>query len=255
MTLPSINPSRLQRVVADLEFKTDFSDLTSLCDKVVETEWATALNLTADAVQQLIYANGTITKVDKPPKPAKDETIVTEVVVKEIKMFDEPAKGRKQCPACKRYVSGLRSLVCGCGHVFAIKAKAPVVETAAEPMPDAFHKTMLEPEIERDRPSEQYGHGYRSKTWVPAGECPHKLKSTERSDVQEWAESVRKSFENRHNSFLTLHGLKYWVNHFYSPFKPDHFSQNNDWQNPEFMLVIGHLDDIYPEDRLYEKDR
>ncbi len=253
MTLQHINSSRLQKTVADLEFANNYSDFNALCKAVSETEWAKGFSLTQESISDLIYARGTITKVDKPVKETKPEPVATAAPAvvdgtdeaKVVKTYDGPAKGRKQCPACQSYVGG-RSAFCHCGHEFGKKVKAPVVEDTTSDD---------DVEIERERPSEEYGHGYRSKTWVPAGDCPVKLRSLDRDAIQEWAEAVRRSFENRHRSFLTLHGLQYWVKEFYPPFKSGPIPPGADGNNPDYLKALEVLQEIYHEDYLHEKGR
>ena len=48
----------------------------------------------------------------------------------------------------------------------------------------------------------------------PAGACPHKLKSSDRDSVVEWANAVMES-GMKHNLKYTPEALGYWVGHFY----------------------------------------
>lgn len=166
MTLPDINRVRLQRVVSECEANFEPADFDELCDAVSETAWATKLELDVQTIADLIQHHSIETKVKvgavktkaKPtlPEPAHklkrkaapqpepkveapkaEEPESTPEIPK--KFYDEAGKGRKPCPACRKYV-GNRSAVCtNCGHAF-WEVPAPVA--AAEP------KTVVPPKVE-----------------------------------------------------------------------------------------------------------
>ena len=64
--LPKINPSRLQRTVADVEFANDFTNFDDLCKAVAEHKWAKELSLNAWTIGALMIQHDTIVTMDKP---------------------------------------------------------------------------------------------------------------------------------------------------------------------------------------------
>lgn len=129
MTLPKIMPSRLQRVVADIEFGSEFSSFDSLCQAVSESQWAKSFDLSAAVVGALMIEHNTLTKVDKPESvelPVESESEIAEDKI--VKTYDEGGKGKKQCLSCKKYV-GVRTEVCACGAAFKSKDISSVSQT------------------------------------------------------------------------------------------------------------------------------
>lgn len=263
----SINPAHLQRVVMEAEFGKSL-DFDALCQKVASGMWAKNQKLDAQAVGRLICEHGTITKCQKPelkPEPSKVVQVpeplskpeMASVVVKAAttqpmrpkapapapapkapapatdnggKVYDEGGKGRKQCPSCKKYVPGVRKQ-CVCGHTFVPKTKGP--EVPPEPK-EPREPRATEPRGEPREPS--YSDPRLLRVSTPAGACPHKLKSMEWDDVQEWAELVRAAGRET-GRFYTVSALIYFVRHTY------------DINSPEYQTVKGVLLEMYGHER------
>ena len=156
MKLPSVVPSRLQRVVADEEFELDLS-FDELCEAVSKNKWAITFGFSPKMIGTLILHHNIDTKCSKPStvekvaepigistdfsKPNRDsastvtksvevaddpQTAIaklseeTEKASKTVPTSDTPGKGKKQCPSCKKYI-GNRNALCACGHQFSVK--------------------------------------------------------------------------------------------------------------------------------------
>ena len=216
MSLPQINPSRLQRAVAEAEFSANL-DFDGLCQAVAKGAWAKDLELDAGTIAGLIHKHGTITKCEKPEVvPATSEPHT-------VKTYDEGGKGRKRCPSCEKYV-GAVTKVCNCGHEFNGKK----VEPSQKSTPPS------EPQHSESRPRSGYDPRLL-RVSTPAGECPHKLKGFDYDTVHEWAEQVRAAGRDN-GRYYTLRALVYFVRHFY------------DLQSEEYATVRQLLEGIYAEE-------
>lgn len=260
--LPKIMPSRLQRVVSDTEFGTEFETFQQLCEAVAETQWAKSFDLNAMVIGALMVEHGTLTKVDKPasvelpvepepePEPVAEKPAKTSAanVEKVVKTYDEGGKGKKQCSACKKYV-GLRTAVCACGHPFALKTKAKAAEPDEEDDDVEYEEvqsTVASSESMRQRRHVQQTGRIRIHT--PAGACPHRLTGTDVSTVEEWAEHVRKTFLDRDGSWLTVPALKYFAREFIPMFNTSEVVRaTGESMTPEYKAVCAALDQIYAE--------
>ena len=236
--LPKINPSRLQRTVADMEFNNEFDDFDTLCKAVAEHKWSKSHNLDAWTIGALMIQHDTIITMDKPdampethtPPPAPTTThtshtptVAVDATPTEIKTYDEGGRGKKQCPSCEKYV-GARNAVCACGHEF-----KKVTSVTASPVPKHAPKSVgaaaapVRRTVQRDEPQE-YTPGrhvfctVRQRTAIPAGACPHKLNGTDIQTVEEWAEKVRIHCQREHQSWMMLSALKYYAREFYDIF-------------------------------------
>ena len=258
--LPKIMPSRLQRVVSDTEFGTEFETFQQLCEAVAETQWAKSFDLNALVIGALMVEHGTLTKVDKPAsvelpvepepepvaeKPAKTTTADTEKVVK---TYDEGGKGKKQCPACKKYV-GLRTAACACGHPFALKTKAKAAEPQEPEDEYEDEDEEVQPTVGSSDPMPQRRHVQqtgRIRIHTPAGACPHRLTGTDVNTVEEWAEHVRKTFLDRDGSWLLVPALKYFAREFIPMFNTSEVVRaTGESMTPEYKAVCAALDQIY----------
>ena len=251
--LPKIMPSRLQRVVSDTEFGTEFETFQKLCEAVAETQWAKSFDLNAPVIGALMIEHGTLTKVDKPesvelpPEPVVEKSVVAAAptnVEKTVKTYDEGGKGKKQCPACKKYV-GLRTAACACGHPFALKTKAK----AAQEPDDEDNDEEVQPTVGSSDPMPQRRHVQqtgRIRIHTPAGACPHRLTGTDVSTVEEWAEHVRKTFLDRDGSWLLVPALKYFAREFIPMFNTSEVVKaTGESMTPEYKAVCAALDQIY----------
>lgn len=221
MSLPRINPTRLQQVVFQIEMsrKLSFDDL---CFAVAGTNWAEEMELEAETIGKLIVAHDIITKAAKPegtpePKPEPQKTPpapeappkpptpppveATEVV----NTFKEGGRGRKQCPNCKLYI-GARLAKCACGHEFSKKQTAP----KADPKPsDAPAPKPTQEILPRVIPVDR--HSYPNGTvCVPAGKPPVNLTGSDERSVLKWAEEMRAVWEKR-GQLLSAEALFYFV--------------------------------------------
>lgn len=253
--LPKINPSRLQRTVADVEFSNDFTTFDDLCKAVAEHKWAKELNLDAWTIGALMIQHDTIVTMEKPaampetdtpapatpPKPKHAPVAIAPVATTEastITTYDEGGRGRKQCPSCKKYV-GNRNSVCACGHEF-IKAQPtpqPKSVGAAAVVTPAPVRRAPEVEVPQEyTPGRHVSCTVRHRTAIPApatSPCPFKLSSTEIADVEEWAEKVRIHFQREKQQWMMLSALKYYVLSYYNRF------------SSEYEVIAGHLDALY----------
>jgi len=258
MTLPKIMPSRLQRVVADSEFGTDFKSFQELCEAVADTQWAKSFDLNATVIGALMVEHNTLTKVDKPesvelppePEPEPEpEPVVTAKDEKVVKTYDEGGKGKKQCPACKKYV-GLRTDVCACGHTFVAKAKTPKPQEEEDDNDDEVVPPVVatnddEEPVRHRRHVQHTGRGMRVHT--PAGACPHRLTATDVRTVEDWAEHVRKTFLDRDGSWLTIPALKYFAQEYFPVHNTTEvWKATGESQTPEYKAVCAALDTLYP---------
>jgi hypothetical protein len=255
MALPKIMPSRLQRVVGDIEFGTTFDSFESLCAAVAESQWAKQLDLTPQVIGALMVEHGTLTKVDKPesvdlpedepePEPVKHPKTKAEKPEEEkvVKTYNEGGKGKKPCPSCKKYV-GLRTSMCACGHVFQSKSvKADKVEPLMKSVSEDDER-----DYEPNDASPIIRHvsrgGTRVALHVPAGACPHRLESSEPEAVERWAEKCRRTFLSERNSWLTVHALQYFVKEFF-PYS----NIGKPGENPEHRQICRTLEAIYAND-------
>jgi len=148
-------------------------------------------------------------------------------------------RGRKQCPACKKYV-GVRTLICTCSHEFGVaKPKAPaVVKLTASKKPKLEEPEEDEPEEEEEEEEEDNDEdaqpeGRVRRIWTPAGGSPAKLGGTSREEVHCWAEKIRKSGFNNGLHYL-VQAVLYWAREFY------------DINGPDYQIVRAHLYNLYP---------
>lgn len=260
MSLPNIPASRLQRIVADTEFDKDFESFDALCLAVASTTWAKSFSLTAAIVAELIVKHQTITKVDKPaavaPVTQAEPEVKTAVAPvtqaePEIKTYDEAGNGRKQCPACSKYL-GNRSKKCACGHVFdgtTAASKPEEIKTYDEagkgrkqcPVCSKYlgnramkcacghtfevAATVGTPTVEaepeaRTTSVDPRRFGARYVVHAPSGSPPHKLESFGEEAVQDWAERCRQTYAEG-GGWLSVNALKYFVRYL-DLAQPDH---------------------------------
>ncbi|TXI89759.1 MAG: hypothetical protein E6Q36_02810 [Chryseobacterium sp.] len=263
MTLPKIMPSRLQRVVADVEFGAEFSSFDDLCKAVSEIQWATSLDLNPLVIGALMIEHGTLTKVDKPesvdlpPEPEVEsevESVSVNTEDKIIKTYDEGGKGKKQCSSCKKYV-GIRTSVCACGSAFVSKAK-PKPKPKQDDIEDEVEDSIEEVQIHSTygasdssatrRHVRHTGRGVRIHT--PAGTCPHRLTGTDVETVENWAEQLRKTFLDHGGDWLTLSALKYFAQQFYPIYNSTKILiETGEKLSSDYKAVSAALDSIYAE--------
>lgn len=253
MNLPTVDKNELQKTVSEVELRKGIlPSLDDLALAVIKTSWAQENDLTMAEVKGLILHHQIVTKIltpvstpTKAPEPVAQVNTPAPVqtgssTVAEKNVYSQPGKGRKQCPICEKYV-GVRNTVCVCGEPFKEKVKsiaparpiAPVkpiisVPTSAPIIAAPIAESSFE---EDERPCRTRGRGSIS-IYAPSGDCPEKLRGTDLEEVERWAEKVRDHYDEQ-NQFLTIHGLIYFVRHFYNMFTDDN------------KLVTQHLKDIY----------
>lgn len=251
MDLPTINPSRLQKVVFDIECRKSNLNFEDLTFAVAQSNWACEEELDAEVIGKLMIAHKTITKTKKPvpqaeetpaPKalPVAPASVSPETVPEPpsdlgcrpslsndgapepriIKTFDVGGKGRKQCPKCTKYV-GAVTKVCACGHEFRPAAKAAPAPVST-PAPAV--------NVSDDSPSERKATplsaaakliGAKRSIVTPSGSCPHRLDSPDLTSVTEWSRKVRNTYGENYE-FMTLTALIYFVRHFFPIGSKDH---------------------------------
>lgn len=168
---------------------------------------------------------------------------------REVQIFDEPAKGRKPCPCCHKYISGYRTAVCpNCGFDFQANPHTANEEirngqvvgpfTTAKDLIDSLNNDVLgEPE---EDPAKTLRQQLREMIIaVPAGACPVKLKGTDEDSVREWAEAVIATGEQSDRTY-TFSALRYWVN---SDFYP-RFTAVAEETNPDYTKVVETLAEL-----------
>lgn len=234
-----VNTVLLSRAVNEYRKLTSFDEL---CTAVATSEYGTKRGLSAYDIGVMLIQNDIDTSMNKPlidsltppPKPPKPEpkpqpqpvatpeTPDEPDVPREVKVYDEGGKGRKQCSRCKKYV-GVRQTICACGHVFS-KGNAPA------PKPPTPITARNEPD-EEDKPvpsknphKVRYPGSRYPRTAVPAGKPYHDLHSTLKEDVIRWIEQCRTTGIGAtgaapgYRHWLMPEALLYWVGfYFYSP--------------------------------------
>lgn len=119
-----------------------------------------------------------------------------------MQTYNEPGRGRKQCPKCGLIVH-VRNKVCSCGHDFAVRSKSVVVAKPATPI--ALCAAVI--------PAATDDGGVSAKpkgnVLVPAGRCPYEFDS---KNIRDWAKSVIVSYNKKHTGrVLTAVALQYWM--------------------------------------------
>lgn len=296
MSLPTINPSRLQGVVANVEFEGEFATFEQLCAAVAKTTWAQTLDLDAEMIGSLMIEHNTITTMEKPAKakaatpdpkptppapfapkrpnafaPKRQKPMPTAEPPEPPKStgvatYDEGGRGRKQCPACKKYI-GARNMVCACGHEFKkAKAEPPkpvdppkppkpvdpptwkalsdpdaVLEESYTPSPttptyDAAVKAVTAGGGPIQRANRVYPQDRCLKVSTPAGKPHHELKGCSREEVEEWCERTRRTGLDEHNRFYSKRALTYWLRYFFEMFSDD------------FTKAKKHIEEMYADE-------
>ena len=245
MDLPQISSSRLQRVVADIEYPDAAESFEALRESVEATAWAKNLKLDSSTIGRLIVVHNTVTKVtipetvaEEPAAPTLTHTATPPPVSDSSK---KAGKGKKLCPSCNEIV-GARSAVCKhCGHEF----KSPNTskpKPTVNPDEDDERPTVVEIVLNSGVKQRPEGLGVTS-IHTPAGSCPYKLQGTSLDEVRDWAEKIRDSgftLDGDKGILYTYGALRYWATHFYD--------QTGSFNNPDsdFSVVVGHLEVLYP---------
>lgn len=236
----TVNVTILQRAVSDVEDSNNPRTFDDLCDLMAKSDYCKRRNMDAKTVAELIIANKVKTAVAQPPKkkrssnkadstpPVKQETTPpvkqeTKPPVSEptkiVKTFDEPGRGRKQCPSCKKYV-GVQTGTCVCGHKFIKKPAQSKVAPVVKPAQSAPQVAPVPKAVETNRStSNPYGivryPGRIPRIHTAAGKAYHTLKGTSFDEVREWVNKCRTTGIQEHGIFLKPDALIYWVDQFY----------------------------------------
>ena len=242
----------LQRAVSEIE--ESVSSFEGLCEALASSEYGTKRKLDATGARDLLVKSNVVIAFDKPSQPSADTDEEKEITVfdeggrgrkqcpsckkfvgvrnaicacgndfnvnpsvskksadedKDIPTYDEGGRGRKECPSCKKFI-GVRNLVCICGHEFK-KKETPV----PKPVVERKKETILPAATKRATPVELNGmltypgRGY-ARTWVAAGDPPHRLSGVTSEEVKDWMNKCRKTMmENR--EWLTANALIHWL--------------------------------------------
>jgi hypothetical protein len=235
VTLPQINPGRLQRVTADTEFAGDFSTFEELCEAVSKTPWATNLDLDSDTIGLLMIEHNTIIPMEKPkatavkaepePKPEAKPPAPAGLVKRPKKTEEKPKRARKK----------------------PLVVPEPIVEAEADPEPTLITEaTTVEPVAKPEpvveggglinRPDRVFPEDRCQKIATPAGKPPHELKGTSRKEVEDWCEKTRRTGLDDGKRFYTKRALIYWLRYFFEMF------------SPEFNTAKKHIEDMYADE-------
>lgn len=116
----------------------------------------------------------------------------------------KPGTGKKICKACGATCGAAVKVCAGCQAAFKGKDKVKAEQNAT-----AKNKKPIFPE-------EYSGYRILSTIYVPAGDCPLKLKKDPtQEDLEEWAESLRFLFIEKCNAWLLNHALCYYLRYQY----------------------------------------
>lgn len=132
-------------------------------------------------------------------------------------------KGHKLCPKCKTDCVAISKECSNCKNKFISKAKPPKslkVNTASVPVGDRNYKYEslrgMDNRNGRLFPIEYEEYRIFTTIYVPAGECPFKLKiEPDESDITAWAHKVRLHFLTKSREWLLNHGLCYYIKYGY----------------------------------------
>lgn len=144
-------------------------------------------------------------------KPEKKEA--GEKKDKQVKTFDGPGRGRKQCPECNIYL-GVRNKVCLCGHEFKKRDKAPVKAKKAkvvEEESDTSNEKVIVPNTNRS---------YKEIVFAPAGKPSVPLNSFDEEVVLDWASKVRSNGLD-HEIYYSTSAIIYYLRYYTSVFSDD----------------------------------
>lgn len=121
-------------------------------------------------------------------------------------MTTGPGKGKKLCNECKSICNAPSKKCFRCGHEF-VKVKEEQKAKAVA----------VKEENQKTRKVQSVPDGYENYTisstiWVPAGECPIKLRvNPSKDELFEWADKVRVHFLKKNGMWLLNHALKYYL--------------------------------------------
>jgi len=103
MTLPTINRDKLQQICTQIISRKNNLSIDDLSHMVSLFKWSQENNLDLDTIKELILFH----KIDLSGNP-KEEILPQS-------LGEQPGRGKKQCPGCKKYV-GVRTTICVCGE-------------------------------------------------------------------------------------------------------------------------------------------
>ncbi len=149
-----------------------------------------------------------------------DEPTTPVIEKSEVRVFDGPGRGRKQCDSCGIYI-GVRTKKCACGHVFTrkkklrVEVKKKVTRTGVAPEEEVTEvETVADTKVRM--PS-----GYKNNVIAPAGKCPYPLKSTDKEAVIAWTNKLREFGAERGDYFSTS-AIQYYARYFYDIFSDEY---------------------------------
>jgi hypothetical protein len=139
----------------------------------------------------------------------------------EVKTYNQGGKGKKLCLQCNKYV-GAVTKICSCGFDFGA-AKDAKKQAASDAIKAAFQQAQMSfGEKATINPAYlSLMAGCKSTVIAPAGQCPHKLESTEPEAIDDWIHKLRHTYSNK-AQFLTITGIIYYVHQFFDMFGPDY---------------------------------
>jgi outer membrane biosynthesis protein TonB len=178
MSLPEINPSKLQRAVAAAEANRTYSTFEDLCYGVVSGNWAQEEELDAKTISQLILHHNTITKTPKPVVKVTAKTPPPEVKKPEATPPEPPptpktkGKGKKPEPVVKAEPAAAKPEPVAVEPVVKAEPAAP----KPEPVAQKPVVVKVEPVSAKDNPGLQLckcGHAQIYHAFVSGSHVTH----------------------------------------------------------------------------------
>lgn len=213
MSLPTVNPQKLQQICTQIESRKNNLSLEDLSNVVSLSGWAQENDLSPENIKDLIVHHkiSINTKEKDQPKPVtKDQpkpVITTDSSnPRVIKASDKGGPGKKQCTSCKKYV-GVKTRICICGHEFS--SSQPKVSGIFAPAIIAEEK--IAPKY--TMPSYMSINSYF--VIIAPGKPPVSLKDFTYDSVCDWIEENRKVGVNR-NRWYSRKVFLNWARHILS---------------------------------------
>lgn len=135
---------------------------------------------------------------------------------------NNPGKGRKFClnPECKKICNAPSKKCFACGYIFAKLSKAS--NSTANVDGGKEKEKKVETRKIQVVPPGYENYRILSTIYVPAGQCPIKLKNLPtKSDLVAWAHAVRIHFLKLNGMWILNHALNYYLRYDYSYNMPE----------------------------------
>ena len=123
-----IRRSELVSIINKLEKSSDFGSITDLAKAVSRTAWAKAGSVNQKLIESAIREHGIVCQTVSQPLGLANPPSTANPESREIQVFNEGGRGRKQCPECNKYV-GVIHKKCACGFNFENFVRPPKIRT------------------------------------------------------------------------------------------------------------------------------